>query len=65
MRVLKGNSYFRVSNTKKTQKKEKSAPINSNTSIVQKHDTDFEKKLHLENTKVFKQIFGDKLPEIS
>jgi hypothetical protein len=47
----------------KIQKNEKPAPINSNTSTDQKHNTDFEKKLLIENAKIFKQIYGVRPPK--
>ena len=47
----------------KTQKKEKPSSIISNTSTPKKHNIDFEKKLNLENTKAFKQIFGVNPPK--
>jgi hypothetical protein len=49
----------------KTQKKEKSTRININSPTSQKHNTDLEKKLYLENAKVFKQIFGIRPPKIN
>jgi hypothetical protein len=47
----------------KIKKNEKPEPINLNTSTDQKHNTDFEKKLHLENSKVFKKIYGVRPPK--
>jgi len=47
----------------KTQKNEKATPINLNAPTSQKHNIDLEKKLNLENAKVFKQIFGVRPPK--
>jgi hypothetical protein len=49
----------------KTPKNEKATPINLNAQNSQKRKTDFEKKLFLENAKVFKQIFGVRPPKIN
>lgn len=47
----------------KRQEKEKPTLINSNASTARKLNINFEKKLYLENAKVFKQIFGVRPPK--